>query len=498
MISAQADSTRASGRLVSGGLNPGRRIGKLVEIAVSILTLREARGIVGARDWTECQHSDAASAPRFTSADRLDSTMKSKHFLLVAAAFTAAVFPARNASAAQPMVELRLGDEAVEGRIAERGQGWCTLYDREGKMHTIDLSKVTRFKKVSSTFAPHSFQTLRTKLLKEFGSDSEVATTRHYVVCAPKGRAKGYCEVFEKTWRRFHMYFSIRGFELNDPEFPMIAVVLKDRKSFLDYARRENAKVNSSILGYYWSTHNRVIMFEDQKSQAAIPDHEAATDERLLAASFQEAGRDGFFGERAQLENDVWGWAFQNSGTASQFGHLHGLDNVASRAGINSDLRETMIHEATHQLGYNLGLHNRTGRNQKWVVEGLATVFETPGMEEFAMDRDVRKRLNPGWHYGLQKFIKEGRPVGFLEKFVRDDETFSTQMSNAYAQAWALSFWLIETRPREYAKFLQKMASPEVTRQLTPDARVKLFKESFGDNLILLDAEMLRYFARIQ
>ena len=186
MISAQADSTRASGRLVSGGLNPGRRIGKLVEIAVSILTLREARGIVGARDWTECQHSDAASAPRFTSADRLDSTMKSKHFLLVAAAFTAAVFPARNASAAQPMVELRLGDEAVEGRIAERGQGWCTLYDREGKMHTIDLSKVTRFKKVSSTFAPHSFQTLRTKLLKEFGSDSEVATTRHYVVCAPK------------------------------------------------------------------------------------------------------------------------------------------------------------------------------------------------------------------------------------------------------------------------------------------------------------------------
>ena len=498
MISAQADSTRASGRLVSGGLNPGRRIGKLVEIAVSILTLREARGIVGARDWTECQHSDAASAPRFTSADRLDSTMKSKHFLLVAAAFTAAVFPARNASAAQPMVELRLGDEAVEGRIAERGQGWCTLYDREGKMHTIDLSKVTLFKKVSSTFAPHSFQTLRTKLLKEFGSDSEVATTRHYVVCAPKGRAKGYCEVFEKTWRRFHMYFSIRGFELNDPEFPMIAVVLKDRKSFLDYARRENAKVNSSILGYYWSTHNRVIMFEDQKSQAAIPDHEAATDERLLAASFQEAGRDGFFGERAQLENDVWGWAFQNSGTASQFGHLHGLDNVASRAGINSDLRETMIHEATHQLGYNLGLHNRTGRNPKWVVEGLATVFETPGMEEFAMDRDVRKRLNPGWHYGLQKFIKEGRPVGFLEKFVRDDETFSTQMSNAYAQAWALSFWLIETRPREYAKFLQKMASPEVTRQLTPDARVKLFKESFGDNLILLDAEMLRYFARIQ
>jgi hypothetical protein len=450
------------------------------------------------RDWTECQHPDAASAPRFTSPDRLDSTMNSRTILLVAAAFAAAVFPSRFASAAQPMVELRLGDDAIEGRIVERGQGWCALYDREGRMHTIDLSKVTRFKKVSSTFAPHSFQTLRTKLLKEFGSGSEVSTTRHYVVCAPKGRAKTYCDVFEKTWRRFHMYFAIRGFKMNDPEFPMIAVVLKDRKSFLNYARKEKAKVDSSILGYYWSTHNRVIMFEDQKSRSAIFDHKAATEERLLAASRLGSGRDGFFGERAHLEDDAWSWAFSDAGTAGLIDHSHRADGVATRAGINSDLRETMIHEATHQLGYNLGLHNRTGRNPKWVVEGLATVFETPGMEKYAMDRDVKKRLNPGWHYGFKKFVKEGRPEGFLETFIRDDKAFSTQMGNAYAQAWALSFWLIETRPREYAKFLQKMASTEVTRQLTPESRVKLFKESFGDNLILLDAELLRYYARIK
>jgi len=395
-------------------------------------------------------------------------------------------------------VELRLGDNAVEGRIAERGQGWCALYDREGRMHTIDLDKVTRFKKVSSTFAPYSFQTLRTRLLKEFGSGSEVATTRHYVVCAPRGRAKTYCDVFEKTWRRFHMYFAIRGFKMNDPEFPMIAIVLKDRKSFLEYAKKENAKVDSSILGYYWSTHNRVIMFEDQKSQAAIFDQNSATEERKLASAVRDETLPGFIGRRSRLEDDAWAWAFSGQHSGHLLDDQQSIDGVATRAGINSDLRETMIHEATHQLGYNLGLHNRTGRNPKWVVEGLATVFETPGMEKYAMDRDVKKRMNPGWHYGFKKFIKEGRPEGFLETFIRDDKPFSTQMGNAYAQAWALSFWLIETRPREYAKFLQKMASPEVTRQLTPESRVKLFTESFGDNLILLDAEMLRYYARIR
>jgi len=424
--------------------------------------------------------------------------MNIQKIMLLAVVISTAFASFNVAFAAQPLVELRLGDNAVEGRIAERGQGWCALYDREGRMHTIDLDKVTRFKKVSSTFAPYSFQTLRTRLLKEFGSGSEVATTRHYVVCAPRGRANTYCDVFEKTWRRFHMYFAIRGFKMNDPEFPMIAIVLKDRKSFLEYAKKENAKVDSSILGYYWSTHNRVIMFEDQKSQAATFDQNSATEERLLASAVRDEALPGFIGSRSRLEDDAWAWAFNGRDSGHLLDDQQSLDGVATRAGINSDLRETMIHEATHQLGYNLGLHNRTGRNPKWVVEGLATVFETPGMEKYAMDRDVKKRMNPGWHYGFKKFIKEGRPEGFLETFIRDDKPFSTQMGNAYAQAWALSFWLIETRPREYAKFLQKMASPEVTRQLTPESRVKLFTESFGDNLILLDAEMLRYYARIR
>lgn len=428
--------------------------------------------------------------------------MKSQKLPVIAAALAATFAPCNFAAAAQPMVELRLGDDAVEGRIVERGQGWCALYDREGKMHTVDLSKVTRFKKVSSTFAPHSFQTLRSNLLREFGNGSEVATTRHYVVCAPKGRARAYCDVFEKTWRRFHMYFAIRGFKMQDPEFPMIAVVLKDRKSFLDYARKENAKVDSTILGYYWSIHNRVIMFEDQRSQAALPDRNiplrSLTEERLLASSVRSRNEFDVLGGSSKIESSAWGWAFGNANSPGSFSHPHTSDEVATRAGINSDLRETMIHEATHQLGYNLGLHNRTGRNPKWIVEGLATVFETPGMEKHAMDRDVKKRLNSGWHYGFNKFVKEGRPEGYLETFIRDDKPFSKEMGNAYAQAWALSFWLIETRPRQYASFLQKMATPEVTRQLTPELRVRLFKEAFGDNLILLDAEMLRYYARIK
>ena len=55
----------------------------------------------------------------------------------------------------------------------------------------------------------------------------------------------------------------------------------------------------------------------------------------------------------------------------------------------------------------------------------------------------------------------------------------------------------IETRPREYAAFLKKMADPEISKSLTADRRVKLFQEAFGSNLRMLDVEMLRWYERL-
>jgi len=373
--------------------------------------------------------------------------------------------------AAQPLVELETREGKVEGRVVDKGRGWCVLFDRFGQMRTVDTTRVTKFRKLSSNFAPFSFSEVRRKLLQDFGKGYEVGTSRHYVVCAPEGRARAYADIFESTWRRMHMYFSVRGFDIPDPEFPLVAVVFRDYQSFAENARREKASVSPSILGYYWSTHNRVLMYEDNRQRAAAPGR--------ADASFV-----------SQLESYASPWAFAFDDPAS-------FDQLAASAGVNGDLRETMIHEATHQLGYNLGLHNRVGRNPRWMVEGLATVFETPGMETQRMGQSI-KRANSGWLYGFRKFARTSRPKYYLEDFLRSDEPFQTNMTNAYAQAWALSFWLIETRPREYGQFLQRMASDEVSRTLTADRRVEIFRESFGDNLQMLDVEMVRFYESLK
>ena len=406
--------------------------------------------------------------------------------LSVLTLLTLATDSAAVAGDTQPTVELRVGTGKYEGRIADRGKNWCVLYDRSGRMHTIDLKDVTKFRRVSSRFSPHTFRELRSELLSEFGKGYEVSTTRHYIVCAPTGKAREYVNVFEQTWRRFHMYFAVRGFKMPDPEFPLIAVVLKNQREFMQFAQGENARVGTGVLGYYWSRHNRVIMYEERgRTVSALPGSAVSSSERMLADAFRDT-RHTNTNPFVTEDPWAWAWAFGNS------------DEVALRSGIDADLRETMVHEATHQLGYNLGLHNRTGSNPKWIVEGLATVFETPGMDKHATARAAIKRVNTGWLFGFRRFVDMTRPESYLEQFIRDDVPFNSDMSNAYAQAWALSFWLIETRPRKYAAFLKQMASPEVSGQLTSQQRVSIFREAFGDNLRMLDIEMLRYFERLK
>jgi len=402
--------------------------------------------------------------------------------LLVKAALTALMIglvPVK-AGGGQPLIELRAGETVWQGRIVDRNPVYARLLDRSGRMVTVELSKVTAFRQVAAEFTPHTFTTLRTDLLKEFGPQFEVATSRHYLVLAPRGRAKLYVDVFEQTWRRFHMYFSIRGFEISDPEFPLIAIVLPDRKSFLEVAEREGAAVDPKVLGYYWQTHNRILMYESASASTA-DGHPARGDSERRRMVTLRAEPDHRRAAEDTASDAAWDWAFSSPG-------------ITGKAGLDVNLRETMIHEATHQLGYNLGLHRRGGDDPRWVVEGLATVFEAPGMESHSNDRSALARANRGWLIAFRRSM-QNRPEGALAAFLRDDSAFTTNIEAAYAQAWALSFWLIETRPRQYAGFLRKTGSSE--RRMTPDVRMALFTEAFGDNLRRIEADMLRYFEKL-
>ena len=52
-----------------------------------------------------------------------------------------------------------------------------------------------------------------------------------------------------------------------------------------------------------------------------------------------------------------------------------------------SENADTIIHEATHQTAYNVGVHKRFIAAPRWMVEGLATMFEARGVWNAQYDR---------------------------------------------------------------------------------------------------------------
>ncbi len=158
----------------------------------------------------------------------------------------------------------------------------------------------------------------------------------------------------------------------------------------------------------------------------------------------------------------------------------------------------TVIHEATHQLAYNCGMHTRFADIPLWVSEGLAVYFETP---------DLRSRQ--GWRniggvntYRLGRFHQYARNRGSdsLQSLVSEDSRFRKpdQALDAYAEAWAFNYFLIRQKPKEYVQYLQQLAERKPMFYDTPEERLTTFRKIFGDKLTTLDAEFLRSMATIR
>jgi hypothetical protein len=153
----------------------------------------------------------------------------------------------------------------------------------------------------------------------------------------------------------------------------------------------------------------------------------------------------------------------------------------------------TVIHEATHQTAYNTGIHNRFGQAPAWVVEGLGTMFEARGVWNSSAYSQAGDRINRGQLNRFQSYASGPRPQGRLLEIIAHDRLFRTRPLEAYAEGWALSFFLSETQPQRYAAYLSKTAARQAFRTYTPAQRLADFTSVFGKNLELLESQYLRY-----
>ncbi len=371
----------------------------------------------------------------------------------------------------QPLIEVELGKEKLEGRVAAHGDSFFWLMAQDGRLHGVTNNTVTKFRQVSPHFSSWPATVLRDQLRRELGKSFDVVGTRHYTVCAVGERtARAYAETLEELFRSFHMYFSVRGFKMDEPEFPLVAIVFPDYESFARYAQAEKVSVSRLLKGYYLTTSNRIALYEDA---------DAATAPRLAPGIPSDPP-------------ERWGLGL------GEETHPLTLPYQEAWGAIEATLKDTMIHEATHQAAFNTGLHSRISETPKWVVEGLATVFEAPGIRNSGASTGVKMRINRDRFVWFGNYSKSRRKARSLESFLASDEFFKSDVLDAYSEAWALSFFLIETRPRAYAEYLRVIAARDPLLAYPPGERVADFKRTISKELPLLEAEFLRFIGQIR
>ena len=157
----------------------------------------------------------------------------------------------------------------------------------------------------------------------------------------------------------------------------------------------------------------------------------------------------------------------------------------------------TIVHEATHQIAFNCGLHTRLSDCPRWFSEGIAEYFETPDLRS-AKGWSGIGAVNPPRLARFQQYAA-ARPANSLETLLRDDARFSDPKHSldAYAEAWALTYFLIRKHPKEYVAYLAMLSKKKPLLQDVPDKRLEQFRQAFGE-LKPLDVEFQRYMDRLR
>ncbi|HBO44845.1 MAG TPA: hypothetical protein DD670_13120, partial [Planctomycetaceae bacterium] len=310
------------------------------------------------------------------------------------------------ASAMERVVFERDGrQQTVVGRVVVEAQdGGLLLLARDGVLWTIPPEEKVSLATDDEPFAPLSADELAKNLLAELPPGFEVHQTRNYLILHNSSRAYAvWCgSLFERLYQAFSNDWKNRGFELTEPEFPLVAVIFGDRESYLRFARAgELGDAAESILGYYSLRTNRMTMCD------------------LTGISSLARGR--------------------RIRSATQ------IDQILSAPDALMTVA-TIVHEATHQIAYNRGMHVRLSDCPLWLAEGLAIRFETPDLSSAKGWRGIGQ-VNPSRLERFNEYLAR-RPADSLATLIAKDDRFRNPATalNAYAEAWALTYFLIRNR----------------------------------------------------
>ncbi|MEX2173370.1 MAG: DUF1570 domain-containing protein [Pirellulaceae bacterium] len=339
----------------------------------------------------------------------------------------------------------------LAGKIeVEAEDGGVLLLAPDGVLWPLPKQQIVSRREDDKPFVPLGRDELAAKLAAELPAGFRIHQTRHYLICynTSAAYAQWVGSLYEGLFTAFYNYWERRGATLHEPPFPLVALVFDSRDAYAEFSRAELGEAGRTIIGHYSLSTNRMTMYD----LTGVEEHQLAGDRNSQAR----------------------------------------INQILSQPGAERTVA-TIVHEATHQLAFNSGLQVRFADIPFWLSEGIAIYFETPDLQSPKGWRNIGgvNRVNL---INFRKSLRKREADG-LVALLSDDQRFreAETAAAAYAEAWALTYFLLRTRKDEYAKYVQSLAEQTPLADVAPEQRLAEFKKFFGDDLPRLEAEFLRY-----
>jgi hypothetical protein len=347
--------------------------------------------------------------------------------------------------------------QSVAGRIlVEATDGGLLVESRDGVLWAIEPQQIVSREPSGEAFTPLTREQLAAGLLDDLPAGFQVHTAAHYVLFydTSKDYALWCGGLFERLYRAFTNFWSRRGLELRESEYPLPVIIFADADDYANFARDELGEAASSIVAYYSLRTNRVVM------------HDLSGVEALRS---QQGVRRRSLSINALLSQPA-----------------------------AEPLVATIVHEATHQIAFNCGLHTRYSDVPLWLSEGLAIYFETPDLSSSQGWQGIG-RVNYRRLATYRETLARREPLR-LEQLISNDRLFRDTRTGpgAYADAWVLTYYLLRTRQEDYVAYLKTLAEKPQLIWDDESARIADFQKYFGEDLAKLDAQVREYTSRIR
>ena len=373
-------------------------------------------------------------------------------------------FKAKNAQNTEPLAEL---------------VDWCVRYGMTKEVYRVAAAILKLDPQQERALA---VKELYRKIRRDLGDSQEeeaylrkevpkdgmrIAKSPHYIllhdtdegVSGKRSRAEERLELLERVYESFLLKFYSRGIQLEVPRRRLMVVLFKDRGDFLAFSSKLGPDMQS-VAGF-WHSKTNIAVFFDQGESDRFAAVRAA--ERAYQRAAQEAKRN-----RKRIAN-----------VQEIVRSAEALRMMMRIAREDADI-EVVSHEATHQMAGNTGLLPRHVEIPAWIHEGLATYFEAPedatwsGVGAVNSDRLRRYRQ-----------LAEDNEHSHID-FIVGDQVFDFAKSlgatlHGYAQAWALTHFLIEEHFAGYTAFCRRLGEMPPDTRISSEVLQRVFSSCFAE-----------------